>query len=396
MTSVYALSERDRNGSFLVELNRHLVAVGHEIHVLAPSYEGCRSHVVEGIAVHRFRYFLSRWEHLTHGQGAPSRIRNPFYFFVAFFYIVAGLISALRLCRRLKFDLIHVHWPFPHGVWGYIAGRVSNTPVVLSFHGAELALAGRFAFVEPLLRHAARHADALICNSSFTAAQVARLSDKPLSIIPFGVTITPQPVLKNTAKPVKDILFVGRLIPRKGVDYLIRAVPHIRSRLRVQIHIVGDGNMRDAWMSLARELGVADLVQFHGAVSNDRLAALYAEADVFVLPAIIDDRGDTEGLGVVLIEALASGTPVVASNVGGIPDVIQDYKSGLLVPQKDVVMLSEAIVRLLNEPDLARTLSACGLARAQSYFDWRRIVRCIDVLYSRTASSYEHSRMRDK
>jgi len=85
MTSVYALSESDRNGSFLVESTRYLKERGHEVKVFAPSYEGLGDHQIEGVDVHRFRYFFKKFENLTHGQGAPNRIRNPIYLFVAFF-----------------------------------------------------------------------------------------------------------------------------------------------------------------------------------------------------------------------------------------------------------------------------------------------------------------------
>src|SRR5947207_2657860 len=107
MTSVYALSENDRNGSFLVESAKHLRAQGVELHVFAPSYEGLKSHVVQGVPVHRFRYFFRKWENLTHMQGAPNRIRNPLYLIVAAFYILSGLVNAVSFCRRTKFDLIH-------------------------------------------------------------------------------------------------------------------------------------------------------------------------------------------------------------------------------------------------------------------------------------------------
>jgi glycosyltransferase involved in cell wall biosynthesis len=386
-TSVYALAENDRNGSFLVETNRYLKERGVEVHVFAPSYEGLESHSINGIPVHRFRYFPAAWEHLTHMRGAPNRIRNPFYLFVAVFYILLGLIEAINYCRKHKFDLLHVHWPFPHGIWGYAASRVTRAPMVLTFHGAEILLSKKFFFVKYFLRHAIANSKAIICNSNYTRAEVSKLTDRPIDILPFGTTVSVRPVDKDHNHPVKQILFAGRLIARKGVDYLLRAMPIILRQVSAHLHIVSDGDQRQNLERLTAELNLQNSVTFHGVVSNSELERQYAEADVFVLPAIVDDRGDTEGLGVVLVEALSFRTPVVASNVGGIPDVIQDELTGLLVPEKDPEKLAAAIVRILTDPDLANTLAEGGVRHAQSYFDWNRIIDQLLNVYNRAQAN---------
>jgi glycosyltransferase involved in cell wall biosynthesis len=381
ITSTYKLSETDANVPWLVDSCRHLVAQGAEVHVFAPSYEGRGSHVVDGIPVYRFRYFLRRWENLTHHQGAPNRIRNPIYLGVALFYILCGLLHAVWFCRKHRFDVIHVHWPFPHGIWGYAASLLSGTPPVLTFHGAELLLQKKFFFVRYFLRHALKHARAVICNSKYTAGEVAKLTDKPVEVVPFGCTVRPREKVLGPAKPVKDILFVGRHIPRKGLDYLLRAMPILSKELPVHLHVIGQGNMTEPWKQLADELGLGDTVTFHGAVSSEALARHYAAADVFVLPAIIDERGDTEGLGVVLVEALTFKTPVVASDVGGIGDVIKHERTGLLVPEKDPAALAQAIARVLRDRKLAKSLAEDGLKHARAYFDWGQITQRLLGIY---------------
>src|ERR1700682_4225710 len=125
MTSTYKLSEDDPNAPWLCENVRSFVKGGAHVHVFAPSYEGLGSQVLDGVPVYRFRYFFKPWEDLTHKQGAPNRIRNPLYLVVAFFYILFGLIQAIRFCRKNDFDVLNVHWPFPHGIWGYSASRLS-------------------------------------------------------------------------------------------------------------------------------------------------------------------------------------------------------------------------------------------------------------------------------
>ena len=129
-------------------------------------------------------------------------------------------------------------------------------------------------------------------------------------------------------------------------------------------------------------------MHFYGFIPNEELAIQYQQADVFVLPAIRDQKGDTEGLGVVMIEALTFKTPVVASDVGGISDVIIDGKTGLLVPEKDPEQLAKAINRILSDNALAKRLGEAGCEHAKSYFDWERIV---DRLLEETESSLNQS-----
>lgn len=374
LSSCYALSEDDRHASFLVESNKYLRERGVDLSVFAPSYKGLKSHTVNGVEVHRFRYCFRRWENLTHMEGAPTRVQNPLYLLVAVSYILLGLVNAVWYCRGKNFDVIHVHWPFPHAIWGYAASRLTGARMVLTFHGAEVLLCKKFFFVKYFLRHAIKHADAVICNSSFTAAKVRELGvDRPIEVIPFGTTLNVQRIEKNLDKPVKDVLFAGRLIERKGVEYLLRAAPAVLEQAPAHFHIVGTGDIQPELERLADELGIAKHVTFHGFVSNEELGRQYREADVFVLPAIVDDRGDTEGLGVVLVEAISHLTPVVASEVGGIIDVIKHEETGLLVEERNPQALAAAIVRVLTDRPLRSRIVEQGLAHAEDYLSWQRI-----------------------
>ncbi|GAA3915318.1 glycosyltransferase family 4 protein [Litoribacillus peritrichatus] len=386
-TSVYAMSDIDKHAAFLVESNKHLMSRGHEIHVLAPSYEGLKSHTVRGVKVHRFRYFFKRWEHLTHTEGAPNRVGNPFYLFVAVFYVLAGLIAAIRLCRKEKFDLVHVHWPFPHGVWGVAVKWLTGTPIAFVFHGAELLLAKRFFFVEPCLKFFIRRASALMCNSNFTAGQLRKITDKPIDIIPYGCSVNARDDIEKPKNIKKKLLFVGRIIERKGLPFLLQAIPLVNEKVEVHLDIVGLGKAKEECERLAQALNIEDQVTFHGFVEDDELEQMYADADVFVLPSVVDNKGDTEGLGVVLVEALSFKTPVVASDVGGISDVIINEKTGLLVEERSAESLASAIVKILTDETLAATVVDQGLKHAQHYFSWQRIVEKVDSVSQRVIAS---------
>jgi len=385
MTSVYALAPDDRHASFLVESHAQLQKRGHEITVLAPSYHGLKTHVIDGVDVIRFRYFASRWENLTHGDGAPGRVSNPFYFAMAIPYVISGAINALFSCKKGCFDVVHVQWPFPHAVWGIAVKWAYGIPLVYTFHGAEILLAERFAFVRWFLKWALKHADAITSNSSFTASKVSKLTTQAVQIIPYGASVETR-AYQKTSKPEagpKRLLFVGRLIPRKGLRYLIEALPFIKTDHDVMLDVVGVGPELEFCEQLADQLGVSDRINFRGFVTNDKLQDLYAHADVFVLPSIVDTNGDTEGLGVVLIEAMSFKTPVVASAVGGIPDVVTDNETGLLVTEKDPSALASALSRVLTDQQFSWQLAENGFHNTSEYFDWDRITDKLEKVYRR-------------
>jgi len=214
--------------------------------------------------------------------------------------------------------------------------------------------------------------DLITCNSSHTAKEVNRICGRSSEIIPYGTTVSTKEVTASIKeRPV--VLFVGRLIQRKGVEFLIRSVPAILKKKDIEVIIVGDGDCRNELQKLSRELDLEKNVSFRGTVSNEELSRLYGLCDIFVLPAVHDDRGDTEGLGVVLVEALMYRRAVIASNVGGIIDVIKHEQTGLLVPERDANSLAEAIMRLINDPPLADRLGSQGLEFAKTYFNWELI-----------------------
>jgi glycosyltransferase involved in cell wall biosynthesis len=145
--------------------------------------------------------------------------------------------------------------------------------------------------------------------------------------------------------------------------------------------IVGEGPERPKLEDAARRLGIADRVELRGRIPSSELQAAYARARAFVLPAVLDARGDTEGLGVVLLEAMNHATPVVASRVGGIPDIVEDGVSGLLVPPGDAAALAAALQRVLDSPDLARRLGEAGRRRLHERFSWEAITARWEAVY---------------
>ena len=366
---------------WMLETISRLRAVGVQATVYVSSYRGLTDHEIHGIPVRRFRYFFRRWERLSHEQTVPDQIRgNKLFILLVPFYLFFGVWGLRRLVRSENFDVIHVHWPFPHGLIGYFAGRWARAPVVSQFHGVGLRwVRNKMPFFTPFLRWVLRNSRLVAANSSHTRTEIERLGVPcRIEIVPYG---SPVPSLQHSepdssADPerVRKLLFVGRLVERKGLEFLIQAMRLIDCPFPVNLDIVGRGPEESRLRALVDELGLAERVKFAGQLSSEELRKFYAACDCFVLPAIVDSKGDTEGLGVVLIEALSYHKPVVASGVGGIVDVIRHEETGLLVPEKDPEALAQAITRVLTDTELATKLAGRGYEHVSRYFDWDRII----------------------
>ncbi len=388
LSSVYARHFDDAEVPWMRESIRRLRLAGNEVEILAPSWKGLASHEIDGVRVHRFRYAPASWEFLTHDEGAATKTRgNPLLQLLAVPYILSGFLSCWKIARKNRFDLMHVHWPFPHGLIAQ-AGRLRGLPVVLNFHGAELLLMRRKKWIRPILHWLLGQSEAVLCNSSFTRGRIEDVRMVPVELSPYGTTLpdaaAPQKIPRRAEDPFR-ILFVGRHIERKGIEHLIDAMAFLDGD-RFRLDIVGHGDRTEALKERAMATGDSR-IRFPGKLSTEDLARAYAESDVFVLPAVIDSKGDTEGLGVVLIEAAETGLPLVGSDVGGIPDVVVNNKTGLLVPPANPTALADALRLLANDPALANRLVEGARARTRKLFSWDVVIPHLEGVYRRAVNT---------
>lgn len=374
VTSVYPQTVDANNAPFIREAILRLQPTGAKFTVFAPAYEGCKSQVLDGVKVYRFRYSPRRFENLAR-DGAPTKLqRQPLYLISAALYIMLGTVQLFWVCYKEKPDLLHIHWPFPHGLMAFPASKLLGIPMVFSFHGAELMLVKKFGFVADILHWLLPQVKGVTANSSFTLGLIRQLYAGDITVIPYGLTIETKPPKKRLPTEVPKLLFVGRLDERKGLRYLLEALPLVLAKHPVRLRIVGKGILEEEIKAQSKDLHLDEFIDFLGFVSKEELADEYASCYIFVLPAIVDSKGDTEGLGIVMIEALAHEKPVIASAVGGIVDVIVSGTTGLLVPEKDPNALAQAILKLLENPAQAEEMGRKGLQDVQNRFSWTRIV----------------------
>lgn len=284
--------------------------------------------------------------------------------------------------RSLPADILHLHFPYPVGeVSAWLTGRGRAT--VMTYHSDVVRQAGILRLYRPLMERLLARMDRIIATSPAYAASspYLRANAARVRIIPLGIDlapfVTPDPAAAAMRARYGEplLLFMGRLRYYKGLQVLLRALSEVEG---ARLVVAGSGPMAAEWRALAEALGVASRVLFIGDVSDAEQRALYQAADVYVLPA----TQRSEAFGVALIEAMASGLPVVTTEIGtGTSYVNQDGVSGLIVPPHDPPALAGAIRILLANPARRRAMGMAARARAVAEFDQATMLARVLAVY---------------
>jgi colanic acid/amylovoran biosynthesis glycosyltransferase len=295
--------------------------------------------------------------------------RNPRVRLWQLFYFGEAMLLWWR-CRRLGVRHVHAHFTSPGAdvahMFGQFARRAYSGEASWSFtaHGADIPNTD-----DRTLGAKVRDADFVVCVSDYGRSQLMMLVDEghweKIHVVRCGLDLNGFPPNRRASRSgVTEILTVGRLVSVKGHGVLLEAIARLaESGESVTATFVGDGPRRAALEQLARQLGIADRVSFAGRVGQDDIGRYYEDADVFCLPSF------SEGLPVVLLEAMAAGLPVVASRIAGIPELIEHGRSGLLVPPGRADLLADALGTLLVDPGRRADLAAEARRRVGSEFD---------------------------
>ncbi len=365
---------------WLVQLINRLREKGIDVSVFTSAYKGLGFQELDGTKIYRFRYFFKRFERLTHEETAADRVSRGLHnIFLTIAYLIAGARAIIRLVRIEKFEIVHIHWPFPHIIFGVLAKRFGRTRLFSSFYGAEIRfLKRKLGFLTGPFSLLLNKSDVITAISMHTAKELQNIVHKKVHIIPFSSAVTETDV---ASQDKGQIIFVGRLVERKGVKYLIKAFDKIKEKITHRLVIIGDGPERKGLEDIARELGINNRVIFPGRVSDDQLSRYYKDCSFLVLPAVYDKKGDTEGLGVVLLEAMSYAKPVIASEVGGITDIVKHKFNGLLVPPGDVASLARAIEELIQDKSRYQIMARNAKKTVDERFNWDKIVNSLITLY---------------
>lgn len=361
----------------------------HEVHVLTTRFSGLPAHETKsGVHIHRVRVW---------GRVAlpTATIRSMLTF------VPAAVWQGWRLCRRTEFDVINAQFVVPSGIPAAILAKVFRRPFVLSFIGGDLydptkgVSPHRHAVLRAAIRWVARQAQMCTAISEDTKQRAQELHGitQPIAVTHLGLVPHPpeKPVPRESLQlPSAVPLFVsvGRLIPRKGYDVLLRAWRDIPD---AHLIILGDGPERKRLQSLADELGLRERVHLRGFVSEADKRAVLRAADGYV------SASEHEGFGIVFLEAMEAGLPIVATNVGGQRDFLAEGENALLVNPHDATALAAAVRRLVGDESLRKRMAQSNQKKVKEFYLDRTVRRFEEVLLEATqATPGESHRVRSQ
>lgn len=387
MASTYPRHEGDAEPRFIADLAMQLVKQGIEVHVLVPHAKGLPLHeVMDGVSVYRFVYALPALESLAYEGGILSRLKAARWrYLLVPFFLLAQLAWVLVLHGRFRYRLLHAHWLVPQGVVAVLCKRLlfwQRLPVLLTSHGGDLfALQG--GILNRLKGWVIRHADALtVVSEAMRQHVVAHWPALDVQVLPMGVDFE-QRFVVDDSRPRNSIIYVGRLVEKKGVHVLLDAFALLAARRLEcpQLVIVGDGPDRPMLQSRCHALGLGERVLFMGALPQTRLAGVYARAILAVMPSVVARDGDQEGLGLVAVEAMGCGVPVLASDLPAVRDAVIDGQTGRLFPAGDHEALAALMATLLDDPDARDRLTVQARQHAVSRFGWANVAGAYAGIY---------------
>jgi len=374
LTSTYPRWPGDHEPRFVHELSRRLTPA-FEVHVLAPHTPGAkRFELMDDVHVRRFRYAPEKMENLAYSGGILARIQEcRWRTLLVPIFLLAQALTIRRLVKQHRFSVIHAHWIIPQGVAAIAAliGLRNPPPVVCTSHGSDLLrLRGKLA--QTIKAWALKKCASVTVVSAVMADEAKRTAPNiPIAVMPMGTDL--ETLFVPDSGHVRrngQLLFVGRLVKKKGLPTLLDAFAMLHSRIgSLELLIVGSGPEEESLRQRCTDLGISESVKFLGSADHEALPALYQQSSVTVVPSI------QEGFGLVVVEAIGCGCPVVASDLPPIRNLASHGEGILLVPPGEPAALAAAIESVLGEPAKHLLSASAHREKLDSEFGWTNTAR---------------------
>jgi glycosyltransferase involved in cell wall biosynthesis len=349
-------------GNASAHLATELVALGQDVTVITARFGGLpRDFIENGVRILRIRSLRMR-------QDRSGVIEQGIF-------MLSGILNTLWLVRKWRPDIILAFFGVPSGAVAWIVKMLTGIPYLVSLRGGDVPgfrpydFATYHRMIGPLLHRIWHRAGAVIANSQGLGALASQFDDQvAVQIIPNGVDVRLYQVSGGRDWGPPQMLFVGRLVYQKGLDILIQALGELKNH-SWHLKLVGDGPHRPVLESLAEENGITEKITFMGWMDKADLYHEFNVANLFVLPS------RHEGMPNVILEAMACGLPVVASNIAGNEELVLDGKTGILVPPEDPSALGAGLKTLMLDSDLRQKLGTASRVRVEKSYTWDQVAR---------------------
>ena len=354
-------------------LAKNMAQLGHDVYLVTSRFQDLpRDEEFDGFKIHRVPVLRKRAD--------VCRVHEMFT------YVLSASLYTLKFANTFQPDIVQVFFGIPSGPVAYLLKKLYNLPYVVFLGGRDVPRPNPdppyYRLIYPILAPAIKSiwgnaAAVVACSDGLRELAWKTNKNEKIEVIPDGIDLSKfHPVQREAEPTVARILTIARLIPRKGVQYLIQAIPDViqNTHREFEVEIVGDGPMRAELVELAEKLKVSHKLNFVGTVPYEHLAKRYQEADIFVLSSL------AEGMPLVVLEAMASGLPIVASRVQGIEDLVEVGRYGYLFTPTDWQSLARHLVTVLNNGQRRIAMGQESIKLAQKY-DWGNIAKAYLEIY---------------
>jgi glycosyltransferase involved in cell wall biosynthesis len=368
LTHNYIRFRGDHAGLFVHILSQGLQKCGHKIFILAPHQDRLKTkEILDGVEIHRFRYAFPQMERLAYIGNMHELVAKSWINKIVFLsFLFSFTIMAIVLVFKKKVNVICAQWWVPGGLIGYLVSLLAQKPLIVTAHGTDIRILEKSKIFSLLASPVFKRARCITTVSSFLKKNLTdriKLGVEKVRVIPMPVTpgtFTPSPLPKGKKR---KILCVARFTQQKGLEYFIKACQILKDRgIDFEAQIVGEGTLKEKLQEEIDRSNLSHQVFLVKTMPQAKLNQLYAESYLCVLPSM------EEGFGLVLVEAQLCQRPVIGTKSGGIPDIIEDGVTGLLVPPHDHLNLASAMERILTDEESASRLAEGGYQGAIAKF----------------------------
>jgi len=391
----------DFSGNFVEALCEELTAQKQRITAWTPYDTAFARPLDHPVRIRPYRYVWPERYHLlgySRSMESDLALRLNAYALSPLMF-AAGIATVLSEARATKPDILHAHWLLPNGFIAAVVSRQLGIPLVISVPGSDAQVARSNPLFRRMARFAMQQADLMTANSADLRDAVLKIEPNAASnfdLILYGTDpakLRPDPTGVDLLKKKLHIgvqadagfvdagrsnhplmvLCVGRMVYKKGFDILLRALAEpILHTYDVVAVMVGEGDQKAEWQTLAHQLGVADQVYWVGTVPTNEIGIYYNAADVLVNPAV---SNPADGLNVTVLDAMSCGKPVIGSNVAGNPLALRDGETGFIIPEQDPAALADRLARLADDTDLRTRMGAASRTRIEQELGWPHLAR---------------------
>ena len=356
-------------GNASANLARCLVDMGHEVTVVTSQFDALPQREQEGnLTVIRIPAFRRKQDR----SGAPEQAA----------FIFSASVWTLRWIRQLNLDATLAFFGVPSGAVAYFIKLIFKTPYIVSLRGGDVPGFRPYDFgayhklIGPLLRIIWKNASAIVANSNGLRDLALKFDSRfEIPVIPNGVDLDLYQASQHE-RVTPRLFSAGRIVHQKGLDLALRALAGLKD-LDWEWRIAGDGPQLDFLKLLAQEMGIAERVTFLGWQSRDQLIEQYRWSNLFLFPS------RHEGMPNAVLEAMASGLPIIASRIAGSEELVLNGETGLLFPSEDVNALRAALIRMLTNPTLRQSMGAASRRRVEAHYSWESAAKQYALLLER-------------